>query len=83
MSKIRIFGPVRAAPQPNRVRRKRIDQSEQRCYNKGTGGAKDIKHLTATKQETNMEQHLALPYNKYGEWVDGTWMPYDDMEESV
>lgn len=21
-----------------------------------------------------------LPYNKYGQWVDGEWMPYDDME---
>lgn len=29
-----------------------------------------------------MEQDsMGLPYNKYGEWVDGRWLPYDDMEE--
>ena len=22
-----------------------------------------------------------VPYDKYGEWVDGVWLPYDDMEE--
>lgn len=21
-----------------------------------------------------------LPYNKYGSWENGVWMPYDDME---
>lgn len=21
-----------------------------------------------------------LSYDKYGEWVDGQWQPYDDME---
>lgn len=22
------------------------------------------------------------PYNKYGGWVNGEWLPYDDMEEA-
>lgn len=21
-------------------------------------------------------------YNKYGQWVDGEWQPYDDMEDT-
>lgn len=24
-----------------------------------------------------------LPYNKYGEWENGEWVPYDDMKEVV
>lgn len=28
-----------------------------------------------------MNNHDDRPYNKYGEWVDGTWVPYDDMDE--
>lgn len=23
--------------------------------------------------------HLTLPYNKYGKWVDGEYITYDDM----
>lgn len=22
------------------------------------------------------------PYNKYGSWVNGEWLPYDDMGEA-
>lgn len=26
-------------------------------------------------------EHEILPYNKYGEWECGRWVPYEDMEE--
>lgn len=29
-----------------------------------------------------MQNSLDLPYDKMGEWVDGEWLPYDDMEVS-
>lgn len=29
-----------------------------------------------------MRSSVCNTYNKYGEWVNGTWMPYDDMEEA-
>lgn len=41
---------------------------------------KDTKHYNI--KGANMGNlDLYLPYDKYGEWVDGSWLPYDDMEE--
>lgn len=32
------------------------------------------------KQDNTKGNEGCLSYNKYGQWVDGEWMPYDDME---
>lgn len=40
---------------------------------------KDTKHYNKGVNMGNEE--LCLPYNKYGEWLDDMWIPYDDMEE--
>lgn len=36
---------------------------------------------TREKACATLEQYCKSVYNKYGEWVNGVWMPYDDMEE--
>lgn len=30
---------------------------------------------------TTLDRLCKQKYNKYGEWIDGIYFPYDDMEE--
>lgn len=64
----------------NKQRRyKAIDISHQVRYNRTNKQTRRRTVIKNTKHKDNIMNELDLSYDKYGCWVDGEWMPYDDM----
>lgn len=64
-----------------------IDKRNRLCYNRSIEGSKptlpfDTREVININQRDKSMSEEFLPYSKYGEWENGHWCPYEDMEEA-